>query len=131
MRLTDLDPHWLTFNDRRVGFIFRCPLSAPDKRKWWQTCFVEKFYLFKGRDGLYEPTDADFMPDSQTGIVATSLPEARECFQGCETDCQWNVTGGIGNASFDTITVTPSLDGEKGGLWHGTITNGEMLGGLS
>jgi hypothetical protein len=50
--------------------------------------------------------------------------------QGCLPDLAWTVAGGIDTATFETMTVTPSLDGSKGGLWHGHITNGEIVGGL-
>lgn len=33
-------------------------------------------------------------------------------------------------ATFETMTVTPSLDGSAGGLWHGFITNGVIVGGM-
>lgn len=122
MRLTDLEPHWLIFEGRRVGFIFR----SPTKPEWWQTCFVEKFYLFKGRDGNHASEDEAYSPDSQGGIIARCFPEAGDRFQGCNPDHQWTVAGGIENASFDTLTVTPSLDGSAGGLWHGFITAGAI-----
>lgn len=128
MRLTDIDPHWLTFEGRRVGFVFRSPLTA--QRKWWQTCFVERFYTFKGRDGTYRYEDEAHCPDSQCGIVARSCPDAKEWFQPCNSDHQWAVAGGIENASFETLTVAPSIDGSAGGLWHGHITNGEIVGGI-
>jgi len=136
MRLTELDPHWLMFEGHRVGFIFRCPL--PNKRTEWQTCFVEKFYLFKGRNGTYPSDDIAWAPDSQSGIVhtvQTDLPDLREIgdscnWQSCNPDCQWTIEGGIANASFETMSVQPSLDGSKGGNWHGHITNGEIVGGL-
>lgn len=128
MRLTDLDPQWLMFEDRRVGFIFRSPLA--EKRKWWQTCFVESFYTFRGRDGSYRHDREGYSPDSQAGIVARSVPEARECFQPCNSDHCWSVIRGVEVATFETMTVTPSIDGSAGGLWHGFITNGAIVGGI-
>lgn len=128
--LIDLDPHWLTFEGRRVGFIFRCPLAKEDRRRWWQTCFVEKFYTFKGRDGTYPNDRTAFAPDSQAGIVEASCPDAAEWWQGCNPNHQWTVVGGIENASFETISVTPSIDGSAGGNWHGFVTNGQIVGGL-
>ena len=50
--------------------------------------------------------------------------------QYCNQASGWTVAGGIENATFDTMTVTPSLDGSAGGLWHGFITNGEIVGGI-
>lgn len=137
MRLTELDPCWLTFEGRRVGFIFRCPL--PGRREQWQSCFVEKFYLFKSRGGEYlKVPDGKWLasaPDSQCAIIMAALPELREpgnsCnWQSCNSDCQWIVAGGIEAATFETMTVTPSIDGSAGGNWHGFITNGEIVGGI-
>jgi hypothetical protein len=125
MRLIDLDPKWLTFEGRRVGFIFRCPL--PEKRKNWQTCFVESFHLFKGRDGTYHRAgDSAGTPDSQCGIVDACAPEAGGDWQGCKHDFCWSIAGGIESAAFETLTVRPSIDGSAGGNWHGHITNGEI-----
>jgi hypothetical protein len=127
MNLLDLDAEWLMFEGRRVGFIFR----SPTNRDWWQTCFVEKFSHFKGRDGTYDRAGDDAgSPDSQCGIVKDCAPAAGSNFQMCNVDHQWSVEGGIENASLSTITVTPSLDGSKGGLWHGFVTNGQIVGGL-
>lgn len=137
MRLLDLDPVWLMFEGRRVGFIFRCPL--PSRSDQWQSCFVEKFYLFKNRAGEYlkgpDGKWLDSAPDSQCSIITTCVPLLREpgnsCnWQSCNPEHQWTVEGGIANASFETISVTPSLDGSAGGNWHGYVTNGEIVGGV-
>jgi hypothetical protein len=129
MRLVDLDPHGLLLEGRRVGFIFRSPL--PGKHEWWQTCFVEKFYTFKGRDGTYSQAGGHAGgPDSQSGIIRANCPAAFGKWQPCNPDHQWAVAGGIEQAAFETLTVTPSLDGSAAGLWHGFITNGEIVGGI-
>jgi hypothetical protein len=134
MRLIELDPVWLTFEGRRVGFIFRCPIEG--KRDQWQTCFVEKFYLFKSRAGSYSSVDTAFEPDSQCGIVHACASDrirdpGNSCnWQSCNPEHQWTVEGGIENASFETISVTPSIDGSAGGNWHGYVTNGEIVGGI-
>jgi len=41
----------------------------------------------------------------------------------CEEKCAWSFTSG---ASFETLTVTPSLDASRAGHWHGFITDGEI-----
>lgn len=137
MKLTELEPRWLTFEGRRVGFIFRCPL--PGKHEHWQSCFVEKFYLFKSRSGEYlKDADGAWLgsaPDSQCAIITACCPELREMgngcnWQGCNPDHQWTIEGGIATASFETISVTPSLDGSAGGNWHGFVTNGQIVGGI-
>lgn len=35
---------------------------------------------------------------------------------------KWNRTG----ETFDTLTLTPSVDASQHGCWHGFITNGEI-----
>lgn len=103
MRIIDLDPKWLVRDGKRVGFTF----VSPTDPKWRQSCFVvaipsrEQWDIF-GEDDV----------------------------QGCKPTFAWNVAGGIERASFETMTVTPSLDGSKGGLWHGHITNGKIVGGI-
>jgi hypothetical protein len=102
MKLIDLDPRWLVRDGKRVGFTF----TSPAKPEWRQSCFVEKVSKYE-QWGLF----------AQQGFEQT---------QGCDEKCLWKVDGGIESADFSTISVTPSLDGSKGGLWHGFITNGEI-----
>jgi len=33
--------------------------------------------------------------------------------------------------SFETLTLTPSIDASESGHWHGFITNGEVSGGVT
>src|SRR5947209_4318799 len=66
---------------------------------------------------------------SQSGLVEAAGVDP-EKMQGCTYGCNWQIAGGIESAEFATMTVTPSLDGSKGGLWHGFITNGEIVGGI-
>lgn len=125
MRLTELDPRWLTFDGRRVGFIFRCPTGG---RTGWQTCFAEKF---PSMSGTRPPLDDWCTADSQAGIVATCCPELEpQDVQLCNKTCAWTIAGGIEKATFETLSVTPSIDGSAAGNWHGYITNGEIVGGL-
>lgn len=107
MRLLDLEPVWLMRDGKRVGFTFISPIDP----KWRQSCFEtpppepEQWDLFETHHG-------------DAGV------------QGCEPDAHWTIAGGIDAADFATISVTPSLDGSKGGLWHGYITKGEIIGGV-
>lgn len=103
MRLTELDPKWIMRDGKRIGFTF----VSPTDPKWRQSCFStpppsrEQWDLFEAHHG-------------DDGV------------QGCNPKANWSIAGGIENASFDQMTVTPSLDGSPGGLWHGFITNGEI-----
>lgn len=105
MRLTDLDPRWILRDGKRVGFTFRCPTNA----KWRQSCFVVVMPMRDQWD-LFEEVDGE------------------DCTQGCNPTFAWTVKDGIDGADFASITVIPSLDGSKGGLWHGFITRGEIIG---
>lgn len=107
MKLIDLDPQWLERDGWRFGFIFR----SPTKPEWFQTCFVE-------------PTP---MREQMRLIAATGHGDRA---QPCNQSARWTIAGGIAAATFETMTVTPSLDGGAGGLWHGFITNGEIVGGI-
>lgn len=101
MRLIDLDPKWLTLKGERVAFSFRCPTDP----RWRQLC---------------------------KAVVASTreqwdwLGEDRKITQTAKPSFPWTIEGGIENATFETMTVTPSIDGSAGGLWHGFITNGEI-----
>lgn len=117
MKLTELEPRWLIKEGQRVGFIFR----SPTRQQCWQSCFVaspprrEQRALFAE---TLEPGDHD---DSEYG---------RPDVQGCSEGTHWTIVGGIDQADFASISVTPSLDGSAGGNWHGFITNGEIVGGI-
>lgn len=137
MRLTDLDPRWLLDGGRRVGFVFRCPLWDRDaKYQWWQTCFFEAGRkTLVCRDPACYQADSWDCPHSQMGLAkAAGVPS--DNVQGCKVECAWQVIGPNGQpmppdlATFETLSVTPSLDGSAGGLWHGHVTNGEIVGGI-
>src|SRR5206468_3026454 len=107
MRLVDLDPKWLLVDGRRVGFVFR----SPTRRDWWQSCFAEATPIGEQLD-LFEAQLGDAM------------------VQPCKPSFVWTIVDGIAAADFATITVDPSLDGSPGGLWHGHVKRGEIVGGL-
>jgi hypothetical protein len=104
MKLLELDPRWLVKDGQRVGFTF----ISPTNPKWRQSCFVvmlpsrEQWALFEAEHG------------------------EEWTVQGCKSTCAWTIEGGIEAANFATLTVKPSLDGSRGGLWHGHITEGEI-----
>jgi hypothetical protein len=99
MRLLDLDPKWLIQDGKRVGFTF----VSPTNNKWRQSCFPHP---------PPRQVQWDLFGDDDV--------------QGCNPDATWVIAGGIDAADFETMTVTPSLDGSPGGLWHGFITNGQI-----
>lgn len=99
MNLTDLDPKWIVKDGARIGFTF----ISPTDPKWRQSCFLSSPPQREQWD-MFEDDDV----------------------QGCTPGTQWAIAGGIDVADFATMTVTPSIDGSPGGLWHGFITNGEI-----
>jgi len=117
MRLTDLDPRWLIKDGRRVGFIFRSPTRPSE----WQSCFQR-------------PTPSQ---ETQAKLISDALVYAQEDewdwpqnAQGCDPNAHWDVTPDLALADWNNISVVPSLDGSRGGNWHGFITNGAIVGGL-
>lgn len=120
MRLVDLDPRWLMKDGKRVGFVFISPVQRVR------------------HDGTYNPTPSrltcfavSFNQEDQEKIQQECLGEDLAKFTlYCREMYEWQITGGIETATFETMTVTPSLDASGAGLWHGFITNGEIVGGI-
>ncbi|HEY8593328.1 MAG TPA: hypothetical protein VIL42_10765 [Sphingomicrobium sp.] len=112
MKLAELDPHWLTRGGRRFGLIFRCPTD----HAWWQVVIVEPAPIFRGADSQFEAI-------KRSGAATDGK------WQPANAAAPWRIDN-IEQATFDDVTVSPSIDGSAGGLWHGFITNGEIVGGL-
>lgn len=107
MRLTDLDPRWLEHEGRRIGFVFKSPTNP----RFWQTCMLRPIERRVQREAIMAmfPNEPD-----------------RAYVQMCKPGTKW----AISTDDFATMSVTPSLDGSAGGLWHGFITEGKIVGGL-
>lgn len=116
MKLIDLDPRWLVKNGRRVGFIFKSPTAD----RFYQSCFFsptpkrEQFQLFRDVLGG-DDEDAEY-----------GRPNVQPCKDGCAWRCEPTPDATV----FSEISIQPSLDGSAGGLWHGHITNGQIVGGI-
>lgn len=99
MKLSELSPRWLSPN----VFLFLCPHC----QGIWLSCtnvvmsITQQFELFRQHCGE---------------ALAYSIVF-------CKPDMAWTFTG----ASFDSLSVTPSLDASKSGHWHGHITAGVCL----
>lgn len=104
MRLADLSPQWIVREGQRIGFVFVSPANPA----WHQSCFFEKVQT-KEQWRLF---------DSVLG------EHGCEKVQGCRVDFAWTHISGD---TFESLTVKPSIDGSRGGLWHGYITNGEII----
>jgi hypothetical protein len=96
MRLVDLDPGWWTEHEGRSGM--GVVFECPH-------CKAD------GRDfthlGVWFANPIDGGPPAS--------PE-------CRPVPRWQRTGD----TFETLTLTPSIDVSKCGHWHGHITNGEI-----
>lgn len=118
MRLVNLNPQWVMLNGRRIGFTFITPKKRvrsdgstnPGVER--QSCFAE-------------PTKMNVQLD-----LFDQMHGEDAIVQPCRQDFAWTIVGGIESADFAVMSVTPSLDGSAGGLWHGHITNGEIVGGV-
>lgn len=109
MRLSSLDPHWLDKDGTRMGIVFKCPCC--------QTVYLSCFCI---------PTEhiaGDDYHDSQYGLFKTVLPDPLPVVVPCRRGFAW--TFNPSDATFETLTITPSLDASASGHWHGFITNGE------
>ena len=111
MRLADLRPRWLSVGSRRTGLVFQCPHC----QNQWLTVFFEPTAWAKS-DGEYYATE------TQVGQVRAALGNGVEgCdFVGVRDDIAWGHTGD----TFETLTITPSIDASASGHWHGFISNG-------
>ncbi|HSX21520.1 MAG TPA: hypothetical protein VLE97_01945 [Gaiellaceae bacterium] len=105
MRLVELAPRWIELDGEKVGFVFK----SPTDQRWYQSCFFRKL-PFREQCKLLQTL----------GLTTEGFPSN---VQTCNPDCAWTWVSGT---SFEDITVTPSLDGSKGGLWHGCITKGNI-----
>lgn len=98
MRLTDLEPRWITFssNGARCGLTFLCPHCRTARLGAW----------------FHDPYCGVGYPVSEWPLFMLQHPDLKF----------WARTG----EDFDTLTLSPSVDASSVGHWHGTITNGEV-----
>lgn len=118
MRLSELDPRWLEADGKRLGFVFLCPHCKDE----YLSCFAVPMPHIAGED----------FHDCQYALFAKALPELatehdlHRKVVPCKRDYAWQFTPPIEQASFDSLSVKPSLDASKSGHWHGHITGGEI-----
>jgi hypothetical protein len=105
MKLTDLNPHWVTvpqvsYVKLYIGITFRCPHCPVGERG-------EVFYI-----GIFFANPVD--PDNWLPRI-TPLGKLAEHV--------WARTGD----TFETLSLTPSVDASKYGHWHGFLHNGQLV----
>lgn len=99
MRLTDLDPEWLTPD----MFLFRSPTGCGDLLTCKRVPMGRKEQC---------TTICGFADGKYRGeTVVCTVPEMAWTFEGND---------------FSTLTVMPSIDASASGNWHGFIANGEI-----
>lgn len=98
MRLSDLAPKWLTFLNLGDGVDFRLGLTFLCPH-----CKVQRIGV------MFDP------PIDPAGWLAKGILWQKPSLF-------WNRTGD----TFDTLTLTPSIDVSQFGHWHGSIVNGEV-----
>lgn len=107
MKLTELDPHWITFGSHPqpedvakrfyVGIRFDCPHCRTQRLAVMFTPIIDDNVAWK-----YSTWDG--------------------YQQMLATDNKWQRTGD----TFDILTLKPSINTEFHGHWHGFIENGEV-----
>lgn len=107
MKLTDLSPHWISLGpdksgDDHLGITFRCPHCPVGERG--ETTYLGVWFA--------QPVDPNHHPDIDWPTYMLVHP----------TQHFWQRTG----ETFDTLTLTPSVDASAHGHWHGFITNGDV-----
>lgn len=103
MRLADLQPRWLINEPERKLFIFVCPHC----RKRWLSC---KNFVMKIGDQieLFEKA----LREEEMDVVVPMTAEVSWALENPE--------------SWDTISVSPSIDASPSGDWHGHIKAGQV-----
>ncbi len=113
MKLTELDPRWLVVDGKRLGMVFKCPHCQKD----WLSCFFVPMPHIAGQD----------LHDCQYALFATVLPDVdTHEIVPCRRGFAWSSTPPPDQATFENISITPSLDASASGHWHGHVTDGAI-----
>ncbi len=108
MHLVDLDPHWVTLQNWSipdkfyVGVRFLCPHCSADLADY-------------GANRRQRLVVSFWPPIDPSGLLGKmfNIPRPPDA---------WERTGD----TFETLTLTPSVDVSQHKHWHGHITNGEI-----
>lgn len=126
MKLVELEPHWLEYQGRRVGLMFRCPHCPPTPKRQWLSCFFEPAGSFpKTGDGYLDGYMNGDRALFGAALKATGDIEWRRTAEeviSCKHAIAWTRAGD----DFASISITPSIDASRAGHWHGFVTNGAI-----
>lgn len=120
--LNTLDPRWLVLDGRRVGFIFKCPLPGIT---YYQSCCLESLGWRIQRE-LFNVSLADLQL-AEGKDPAHGWTRVQGVTADATSSVVWTCVPAVEEATFDNITVQPSIDGSAGGLWHGWIRDGHAV----
>lgn len=109
MKLTELEARWVADfgapDDAKQGISFLCP-----------HCRARRLAVF------FTPTICG-RPSIDIAAFHKARPENEHLADEHVGSVMWTRAAGD---SFDTLTLTPSIDASKFGCWHGSIANGEV-----
>lgn len=102
MKLTDLNPRWVAAENRHgMGIAFSCPHCKEIRLAVFFANPIDGGAAWTGKAHLAETHGLE---DHHVGVIL------------------WQRTG----ETFETISLTPSIDTSHFGHWHGYVTNGEI-----
>lgn len=117
MKLTDLNPRWFDVagvGGEKGGVTFECP--------------CERCRLAEGNNGRRVRLAVQFA--NPIGTEPKPLLNQKEKMRHVHELRTFDVPPGFlwrrEGESFETLTLTPSVDGSPAGHWHGWIRNGEV-----
>lgn len=108
VKLTDLNPQWIEIGGRRVGIAFDCPCCVGSKDPGGP---LATFFR--------NPVDGGPPHPILTFAQRYELDMLRDHHIG---GTHWQRTG----ETFDTLTLSPSIDCSAWNHWHGFVRNGEI-----
>lgn len=109
MRLTELDPRWLTADGAIVGMTFLCPCCKKDRL----TCFTRATPFREQVKIMHAALNSE--PEDEDDWPIDWVPS--------NAQAKWELSN---TDDFSTLTVHPSIDASASGNWHGFIRNGEV-----
>jgi hypothetical protein len=113
MRLIELDPRWFAEPGRHgQGIVFRCP-HCPESKTTLAVAFKNPLDggapIQLHTEALYRLIDPEYWDG-----------DAR-CMEAVPPGVHWTRDG----ASFETLTIAPSVDASAAGHWHGFVRQGD------
>lgn len=129
MKLTELNPRWYVIEENGpiVGLTFECPHCHVMAKETGSTDIQRIGVPFYHRASAHMHTPAPPAGEGENPPAPQPV-FVRANHAGADGDGHWvwNATGD----TFEELTLTPSIDASKAGHWHGSVTDGEIVGGI-